>query len=96
MHELRQLVRSDEYVAALRKGGDIKELSDRSYVDWRNSMLTMDALRRETTATSRIQLTQELNRSSSRGSAVLHKSVSDYLETMYAEAAADRAGVLRE
>ena len=34
----------------------------------------MDALWRETTATSRIQLTQELNRSSSRGSAVLHKS----------------------
>ena len=38
-------------------------------------MLTMDALWRETAATSRIQVTQELNRSSSRGSAVLHKSV---------------------
>ena len=35
----------------------------------------MDALGRETAATSRIQVAQELNRSSSRGSAVLHKSV---------------------
>ena len=47
----------------------------RSRVDWRNGMLTMDASWRETTATSRIQVIQELSRSSSRGSAVLHKSV---------------------
>ena len=47
----------------------------RSRVDWRNGMLTMDAPWRETTATSRIQVIQELSRSSSRGSAVLHKSV---------------------
>ena len=51
-----------------------RENVPRSCVDWRNSMLTMNALCRETGATSRIQLTQELNRSSSRGSAVLHKS----------------------
>ena len=51
-----------------------RENVPRSCVDWQNSMLTMNALCRETGATSRIQLTQELNRSSSRGSAVLHKS----------------------
>ncbi|PSP43337.1 potassium channel protein [Halobacteriales archaeon QH_6_64_20] len=58
-----------------------RENVPRSCVDWRNSMLTMNALCRETGATSRIQLTQELNRSSSRGSAVLHKSVERCVES---------------
>ena len=47
----------------------------RSCVDWRNSMLALDTLMRKTTATSRIRVVQEPNRSSSRGSAVLQKSV---------------------
>jgi len=37
-------------------------------------MLTIVALKRETAATSRIRVVQELNRSPSRGSAALHKS----------------------
>ena len=41
-------------------------------------MLTMDALWRETAATSRIQVIQELNRSSSRGFAVLQKATFHY------------------
>ena len=47
----------------------------RSCVDWRNSMLALDTLMRKTIATSRIRVVQEPNRSSSRGSAILQKSV---------------------